>query len=291
MPEIQASVQPAVVEQTTPAPTVPVLEPETEKPTENPDDKRFASRFAALSKREKQLIDRERAIKTESETFKAEQVKMQKVVDAIAKGKENPVAVLEAAGITYDYLTRFILNNNKVDPEDKLSILEKKIEEDKQERLSKERAREEAEVKAQETYIEQMIDSYRKETHQHILSNPEQYELIIANDAKDEVFSLIVEHFAETGQIMPPDEAAQKVEEYLFKEIEKTILSSKKFASKLAPVKEEATKAPSKPKVPPKTLSNNLVMSDPVGSNTEKQMTREERLKAAASKLRYVDRP
>lgn len=280
--EIQPQTQQPVAEQTQTA--------TTEAPPENPEEKRFASRFAALSKREKAAVQREQAAKAAEETLRSKEAKINSLEQLLSTAKDNPIALLEAAGLSMDDLVNYHIRNAKeVTPEDKIAALEAKVQKELESRdkarQEEESKRKQVEQEAEEQYIVQMIESYHKEVNDFIDAHPEEYETILAYNAKDEVFSLVRDHFAETGTILSPEDAAKQVEAGLLSELEK-VLSLKKLQSKIQPPKEEIT-LPQRKSAP--TLSSSQVLSDPIMGVT-RRWSNEERMQRAAAKLQFVDR-
>lgn len=290
---------PAVVTPTPPPVTTPPVEtngvtpPEgTPPPDTKPKEDPMGKRFAALSRKEKEILNERQAIAAEKAAVEADKARMQKIVTAVANAKANPMALLTEAGVTYDELTRYILNDGKPSPEDRIAELDNKLEEERRARISAEEKRELERQQADEAYITKMIDDYRKETNDHIASNPEAYESIIAYDAQDEVFSAIRDHFAETGKILSPEEAAKQVEAELDSIIEKT-LKLNKVQAKLKPPEPEPKKTTAEPpkttRTPPKTLSTSHV-SSPTPKKETVSLDKNERLKRAMEKLVFTDR-
>lgn len=279
-------------ENTTAAVTPETVTPET-PPVEAPpaEDPKIAARFAALSRREKQAVEKERAVKELEARISQEREQYSRHLEAIQKAKENPVALLEAAGIDFDYLTRFILNDNKVAPDDKLGAIERRIAEVEAAAAAKVEALQQAEIQRQEQYIETMIDSYRQELKSEIASKADDYEMIIANGAEDDVFSMITEHFAATGEILPPEVAAKQFEDQLYQEAVK-FLGLKKFSAHLKPPVAEPEipklqEPVQKERLVPKSLSSTQVLG---ATPRTQSMSSEERLKQAAAKLQFLDR-
>ncbi len=256
-----------------------------------PDEQRMGARFAALSKRERELVEKERNFKAQLDQAQQQQTKIQPILDAIAQAKTNPGALLEAAGISMDHLVRFYMNGGQPTPEDKIELLQQQIEEDRETRR-KEREEAEAErVKQAQAQVDRQIDAYKREVVAHIAENPEDYELILAHEAQDEVFNLIIEHHSETGEILSPDVAAKKYEEDLVAAMEK-VMGLKKFEGRVKPKEEaqpEETPEATSKRSAPTSLSSKQVMSDPV-SKPNAPMTRDERLRAAAAKLQFTDK-
>ncbi len=92
--------------------------PETDKPEKDP---KLASRFAALTKKEREIIQREKA-------FKEQQAKLQAYEKALQQAKQNPLEYLQAAGLTLEEALSQIINEGKEPTEqDRLSSIEQKI--------------------------------------------------------------------------------------------------------------------------------------------------------------------
>jgi hypothetical protein len=238
----------------------------------------FSSRFAALSKREKEILAKSRAIK-EKESYINEYESAQKLA------KENPVKLMEKFGLTYDQLTNFILDAK--DSED--NSLEKKVS-DLEARLEKDRlAKEELEREAAEAADQQIIEAYKSQIKSHVDANPDACEMIRLTDNYDLVFEVAHEHYDQTGQILKAEDAIKAVEDYLTKEAEEKILKAKKFA-KSADAKhvdntgelQEKWVAKEKP-----TLTNQLASDggSPVNPNVPNWVDDEESKRRAAAFL------
>lgn len=280
MPEIQDTTTKAEV---TTAETIPTTESSDipqEEIKKQPD--RHASRFAALAKREKAIVAEEARIKALAEEVHGKASKYQTWEQVLSKAKENPVEVLKAANISYDELTRFILNDNKPDPDRKLEELNKRIEEVNETIKKKDEELERKELEANKKYVDQVIESYRGEVDAHISGNPEEYELIVANNSQHEVFSLIELWFEKTGEVLSPEKAAKMVEEQLLEETKK-ILGLKKLQPLIKP-EEPQKPAPTFAREKPKTLTNNMT-AESSGKDNNKALTREERLEKAKKQL------
>jgi len=213
--------QQAPVETGTPAPEV--------KKTEDTD---FSRRFAALSKRQKDLFNKEQELKKQELRYK-------ELEEIESLREKNPLEYLKKKNMNFDDLLSSVLKENEPPTvEDKLTALEKKIEAyQKAEEEKALRAKEEAEKAAKENE-QKAIDGFKKEIDAFIKSDVEKYELINANGATEMVFEVISENYQKTQQVMPTEEAAQLVEAYLEQELDK-ILKLKKVASKFGPKPEE----------------------------------------------------
>lgn len=285
------------VAQGTSAPVAPsaapaVTEAAVEKAveTKQEEDPQFGRKFAALSRKEKQLLDREKQYKSmmadpaykEYETFR--QLK--------ADPRRNAMKMIESMGVPltdfYQDLTSLVLNDGKPSVEQELQSLRDQIESDKKYRTEQE-SRQEAQAEAEiiEQYQGQIISVAEKE--------PDAFELMNAN-ADNGSFELALEvakqHFAKTGEIIPPRKACEAVETYLEAKAKK-MLHLKKLGYQEKPAT-ETTSAPQKSPsaLTSKTLTNQAtaasVASPPTTKPGQNLMDPETRLKWSAEKLRQA---
>lgn len=179
----------------------------------------FSSRFAALTKREKEIMARDKAIKEKEQTI-AEYQKAKEMA------KTDPLKFMELHGLTYDQLTNFILDSShgeKPSIEQKVTMLEERLE---REATEKEAAKQ-REIEADE---ERIIKAYQDEIQKHVAENADECEMIRLTDNYDLVFEVAKEHFEASGQILSVSEAAKAVEDYLTTEAREKILKAKKFS-------------------------------------------------------------
>lgn len=269
-----------------PAPTegTPQTPPEGAAPQpgeggEPKQEEKFASKFAALSRKEKALLEREKSIKEQSSKF-------EKFGSLLETAKENPLALLEEAGLTFDDLANYVLSQGK--EKDPASEVMKRLEALESQRAEDQKRAEQKELDRQKAYVEKAITEYRKDLDGYIAANPDDYELILANNAQDDVWEVVEEYFYETGEILAPEQAAKQVEDYLVAEAEK-LLKSKKLASRFSPKEAtpDAQKANSNgqgnsPKI---TLTNSQTL--PAGEKPSGPLSKEERMKRALEKLQF----
>lgn len=257
-------------------------------PTEDPS---LASRFAALSRRDKELRERENALKAQEATVKATQEQIQAIADLKELGKENPMAVMEEYGITFDQLTQFILNDGKKTPEEQIAELSAQVEELKKtpEQIRKEI--EEKELERQKSQVETRIDFAKSQLNSFIDSQSEQFPLLVAQKAHDRVWNVVEEYFYETSTLIDFAQAAQAVEDELidgFKKFQGIDKVASLFAPK-TPDAQELIPAPAQASSRPvvKTISNQHA-GPAITIKPKGPMSDSERLAAAASKLRFV---
>jgi len=209
-----------------------------ESEAEGSNQDQFASKFAALSRKEKALRERESDYESKFEEME------RKLSEYEAKNKEpevdwehmlrnDPLKALEEAGLGYDKLTELALNDGRLTPDMQMAAMREEIErdyrrkfEDLEERLS---AKEEAE---QEEYYNHVQDNFQNEIGDFVKQNGEDYELIGASEAEGLVYDVIEEHYNESGRILDLKEAADAVESYLEEEAGK-LMKLKKMSARL----------------------------------------------------------
>tara|TARA_R100000664_G_scaffold18085_1_gene27085 strand:- start:887 stop:1759 length:873 start_codon:yes stop_codon:yes gene_type:complete len=254
---------------------------------EKSDD--FSRKFAALSRREKEI----RAKEAEYDKRIAE---LEERLGSFGKKpepepelpieyrlKKDPLRALEDIGLSYDKLTELALNDGKLTPEMQMRLMreeleggyKKKFEELENRLLEKERSDE------QRRY-DDIQRGFQNEIEDFVESNPDRYELIQANEANDIIYDVIEEHYNDTGRILDIEEAAEAVESYLEEEAEK-LLSLGKLRSKFGIENDfEQEESPRQSQV---TLSN--AMSAQANERVAKKLSDEESKALAAKMLKW----
>lgn len=300
-----ASMQPSSTEITKNLDAQAAPQPEEAKPAElgtpkqeeKKEDFDYASRFAALSRREKQLIEKERKLKEIESKYKEKDSNFMSWEEKKALFKKNPDAIFEEMGMSFDELVNFKLGlatqeeQKSNDPNE----IYKKLKADLQADLeAREKAKAEAEEKAraerEEQENSQIIESFKSEMVETIKKNADKYELINYQQNFDLVFDVIQQYFDEHDEVLPIERAADHVEQYLESLVEGAT-KLKKFQSKLAPKQESSQPAENAPKTEsakeqsPKTLSNALNSQN--SSFTDQTISIEESKRRAAALLRW----
>ena len=252
-------------------------------------DERFAAKFAALTRKEKEIRQREQQYGSEASKLKAEREELQKwraEKEANESGfkksmKENPLKFLEEQGFTFEDIMKMQLNEQNPTPEmlikrtrDELETgYRKELEDLKKSMADKEEATKQAQY-------EQTVSGFKKEISDFVDGNEEAYELIKLNDAKELVFDVIQEFYQSTGRVLSVEEATKHTEEHLESEARK-VFEAKRFKQ---PAKEK--QEPGEKKAAP-TLSN--TQSSEVPSIGDVKLSREESLKDAAKLIRWIE--
>lgn len=259
----------------------------------------FSSKFAALSRREKQLREKEAHMQGQYEKKLAEleariEAMQKPQVEEVAKPKElpleyrlkkDPLGTLKELGLSFDQLTNLALNDGKLTPEMQMDLMRQEIDQKYSSELESlrndllERDRKQEEAKYNET-----VQNFQAELANFVNDN-DQYELIRANDATEVVFDVIEQHYNDTGRILSKQEAADQVEAYLEEEVEK-LLKLNKLKNKLAPqdaVRKVESPEPTQIQKAP-TLSN---AHSAAASNIRRPTSREDSVSIAASLLKW----
>ena len=198
----------------------------------------FASKFAALSRKEKALRDRESEYESKFEEMERklaeyEAQSQEPEVDWESMLRNDPLRALEEAGLGYDKLTELALNDGKLTPDMRLEAMRQELENDYQrkfeeleERLN---AKEQSEV---ESYYDAVQENFQDDITGVVMSDPDRFELVQASEASALVYDVIEEHYNETGRVLDIEEAADAVESYLEEEAGK-LMKLKKLSSRL----------------------------------------------------------
>lgn len=230
-----------------------VTTPEPEKEKEDP---KFARRFAALSRQEKQIIAKQKEVDEKAKEIESVKAEAERAKQILQLAKENPVLFLQETGLNYQELTELILANEKSPEDKKFDELKKEIEELKHAEEKKAKLAEEAETKAQIERVTKAIENYKVECKKTVQENPDKYELILAQGREDEVFDIVERYFIDTETVLDFDIAADYLEQLLLEEAQK-LVKTKKLASatKTEAIRDTSKDARDIPKPSP-TLTN-----------------------------------
>ena len=274
------------------------LEKAIETPSaEKPLDK-MASRFAALTRKEKEL-------QRKAQEHKAREEKLSQLAQIEEALQKDPLGLLQKYGHSYESLTEFVLTEGKLTPEKRLEKLEKSLQE---EREAKQKAEEEAKAAAQKAEQEKAVQHFQGECQKVIDENPDAYEFSrLEENALPLMYQVAEEHFLQNVRLHGADhamknllsakEAADLIEAH-YEEHYLKLANTKKLQSKLSSLTnpapaEESSKITngheaiiSKEKRPT-TLTNAQQAQGTVPRKDPSEMTREEALEYAASLLRW----
>lgn len=260
----------------------------------------FAPRFAALSRKEKNIRQRERALEQEVSEYRAwkakqdapkEEVQTEKELPLEFRLKKDPLGTLEQLGLTYEDLTKMVLNDGEMSADMQMKLMREEIERDyrsKYEEIeNKLKLKEQQEA---ESKLSSAVEKFKSDINS-LVDSSEEYELIQANDAYDLVYDVIEQYYEEStqesgeGKILSIEEAAAQVEQYLEEEAQKLFERSNKLKSRLTSASKPA--APTPRQSP--TLSNSHAVTGNQNTSTDRMLSREESIAQLANQIKWND--
>lgn len=226
-----------------------------------------ANRFSFLAKKEAALVRQRQELKAQIDALNSQRSELDKLrqeIDSVksrrSSYKSNPMSALEDAGLSYKELTDYILNNEKITPEQKLAALEEKFESkiqamerqrEEERKLAEQRAEQERAAREQATIAE-----FKSEIGSFVSKHKETYELTHLYDSSDLVYDTVEAYYDQSGKVLSIPEACDLVEKYLEKQVEKS-LQTKKLASRLTQQDTPPTDAAQKSEPTPRRSLNN----------------------------------
>lgn len=270
-----ATIKPTV---TTEAPEAPPAEqnaaPAAEEAPKADDGKLkprgMSKAYATLKEKEAALAERERIIAEREQKSAIESIKPEDL-------KNTPSKVLEKLGMSFEELAQAVIKEGQAPGlEDIVVEMGKKIDNLEKTQEEKDKAEEEKVEKERQNYIDRAVENYKVELGKHIESQPETYELIIANEAQGLVFDTVEAYYLKNQKICSMEDACKATENFLLERAKK-LLGLKKLA-----VKVEEKKPVSQ------TLTNgDSSFSKPTTSAIPAHLPKEQRLKMAADLLKF----
>ena len=265
-------------------------QPEQEQAEETKqEDPAFAKRFAALTRREREIQRKAQEAAERERSLAEREAKYSAWEQARERAKDDPLGYLKESGLTYKQITDKILEDEDLSPEQKAErIAQAKIDEyakQQEERAQKER--EEREKADKEVKEAKLIADYKSRIGAVISEGGDDYELINfeGDNGSELVFEVASQHFDETGEIMDPKAAADHVEKYLEKRY-KEVLNTKKLSQLRDLAPDETQQGDNEPTgEAPRTLTNRATLSSSSSSDTSSRYLSDEESKAAAAEM------
>jgi hypothetical protein len=256
-PAADAQAEAQTEAQVTPQETSPTNEsnPETTQESQSSESDNMSARFAALSRKEKYLQEQAAAHKAEVDAYKASREGHKSQEELAAQFLQDPRTLLDHYGISFDDLTMSVLGEDAPPPtaESQIEALRAEIEGFKSEAQKKEEAKVKAEEEAYQKSIDEAILAHQHKITDHLSQNAEKYELIKLQGEEDLVWEVTEAHYeAHNGEILTPEQAADKVEAYLEKKV-RDAMNLARFGAKTqekesAPFTVEEARTTEKPK-------------------------------------------
>ena len=228
----------------------------------------FSRRFAQLAREQKKLRQERDEMKRVQQELDARKNTVSSYDDLQKLARENPYEVMQKLGLDYEALSRQVLQDGEITPEQKMAGEMKRLR-DEIDSMKAERAelvKQEEAKKYQDTYG-RFVDEIKT-----FVDNTDEFDFVKANNAYHVVAEVMQEHYNSTQDVMSYDDAAKMVEDYYEAEAEKYLKVPKleqRLKERYAPAKTEPVAGQEKEEVqtsektPPKTLTNTQVQRAP----------------------------
>ena len=211
--------QDASAMQEMPATEVPA-EQVVSQPVQPRDD--FSKRFELLTRKEREIQQRESRWKSEEQKWKEKETKLAEYEQDRQLAEYDPLGFMGKYGWTPERLTDHMIKT----PGDPYQLkYQKKLEE--MENRFKEFENKAVEEKRYKTYVDQ-LDTIKK----YVESDRDKFELINEQGAHSQVFEVMAEYYNQYQERLSPEVAAEQVESYLEKQLER-VVNYKKLKSKM----------------------------------------------------------
>ena len=257
-------------------------------------DEKFASKFAALTRKEKEIAAARKLHEQQMSEFKQQQAEIQKMREEIeqekqswkSKLKQNPLKALEEEGFSFEDLNNIALNDSNPTVEMQIRRLQEEMDSKYSRELAelKKQLQEKEESEAR-TNLERQQIAYKRSLEETIDQNVEKYELssLYKGDAVQLAYEVTEEYYNEHKKVLSVEEALDLVEAYFEDEASK-VLAAKKLAAKSASKGQEPQSQSGKKESV--TISNSMAAEVP--RNGSRTLSREESLKEAAKLIRFT---
>lgn len=245
--QAQAPVEGAIEQVATTQATPQVEAP---KPEEN-----VSFKFEALKRREMAARQKIREAHQLQAQIRQGQQEVQKFRDAQAKAKLDPISYLQAAGLSYEEITNFVLNGQKPSAEMMIDATRKELEDFKAQQVKEKQQEQLRQQKMQEAQVQEVLNQFQENVSEFVTTNKDKYELVHLYEAAPTVVTTVEEFYKRTGKIMSIEEATQLTEDFLREEAMK-VRNTSVFKSMMPQVEE--AKANQRSGFSPKTLNNQM---------------------------------
>ena len=180
-------------------------------------DEGFDRKFAALSRREKALREKEADLDRKYGNKETE-------IPLERRLRQNPLKALEEMGLSYDQLTELALNEGRLTPDMQMKLMREELETDYKSKFSNlEKRMNDKEKIEEERKYDVIKENFMGEIDSFVKENQTEYEYVAHNEASSVVYDVIEEHYNETGRILDVKDAVEAVESYLEEEAEKLL--------------------------------------------------------------------
>lgn len=271
-------------------------ESQNEGQTENPAPKdEFEDKFLRLTRKERALQQAQAELKAKQAEIEKMKSEYDSFMSRKSRVKEDPFEAFNLLGVSYEELTKAMLEKTEPPP-DKLTEIERKLQMlEEREEKQKQQAKLEQE-KALEEQRQKTIEAFQGDLAKFIETS--EYELVKANDGQELVFEIIQQDFqrqisegSKEPKIMEHQAACEKAEAWFESQLDK-LLTLNKVKSRFQP-KEDQPKSPfeatvSQPRMSvPSTLTNSMKASSEPTTPQSRRPTEQELFARAASMIKF----
>jgi hypothetical protein len=269
-PAAPAPVAPPVKGPATPpavaaAPKAPEELPGEEPPAPAVDVAKEADKlrkgWAALARDKEQLVAKAQQLTSEIERVKAYENKAKFLDTLPEKIAANPIAFLEANGVSVDDLLNRVIEAEKSPVEREIAQLRAEREAEKKRAADEQKN---AAARAEQEKNQRIIQEWQQRNTSFASTNPDRYDMIVALEQGEAVHQTCLAYHAKHGVILDPATAADYVEKGLRAGIQKSKYLKGLLASSQpkAPVPAPKPAQPSStPKVAPKQTGSTVTLS------------------------------
>lgn len=264
-------------------------EEDTDK-TADPVAEDKTQEFLKISRRERKLLAKEKELKELETRLTAQGAKVDRIIKAAETAKTDPVPLLEAAGISYDDITKALLS--KEQPSE-VATVKKEVEELKT-KLSK---KEEDEKASADAVAEGEAEKFFATKMGGLIEeHKDEFELcsVMGEKAIDLAKEIVTIYFKKTnGDLLDPMVCLREAEKHyagLLQSVSGT-QKAKRLFSPEPPKEEKAEEKTSTEKAASSTRQKTLTNQHATGAPhpSDRKKSREERLKDATSMLRWIE--
>jgi len=301
--------------------TVPAMAPEMPQqtpdaggttPQQPPQDDKFATKFAALSRKEKEIRLRDQQAQERMKSLQEHESKVKeyeewkKQQEEVRRLKEaDPLAWLEKEGLNYEKLTDHVVNRDEYTKDSEYRSLKKDfvgmrdyIQELKEEIKGLKEGRQKEVEETQKAQNERAYREWISSVEKTIQENSEEFELVSNYGSVDVIGEMQMEYMKEHGKPAELKQLLQAYENYLEKQTDEEynrMKGLKKFKKHLPPedILGEDEAQTDSPQILPsrqnvhRTLNNSFNFATPPKEN--RPLNSEESLREAARLIRFTN--
>lgn len=259
-----------------------------EKPAEPGKPAKVDPRFSALARKEAQLFREREQLKAERAAVEQARQQVAAFEQARQQARLNPVAALEALGLSPVDVNEFILNGNKPTPSAEVQAVREELERYRAEQAEQAELAERAATERLAAERAAVLDNFRRDATAYVEKNPDRYPLTTIHNGATLVPKIVEQHFAKTQKLLTTAQAADLVEKH-FERVADRVAKAREGRARPDTTKPVAAPSPAAPvattptPAQPKTLSNALTAS--TSSPTPTRRTDEDRIRAALARL------